>query len=443
MQLETIINDCQEYFANHYSQFGHMVGSTFSPSDIEEYKGYAKQWLQDNQITADEKEYKNQDALVERLYLENCQYGLATPIVNNEDGTIEELQINRWNDVKYKNCYGEIIPIYDCFLSPEHALNIVTKLLRDNKAMWDVRSPIKVAPLGKGRRVTAIGFDCLDPDAGVALTLRIVNGRKLTKDDLIENGTVNEKIWKLHCILTKYGTSMIFGGAPNSGKTTYAHIMQYEAIPNYKRWHTMELEIREVDTVKYDENGRVINNSINFKTRPDPDPDYNIGFKELSVMEMTMNPQHLFLVETKDEEAKYVVQIANTGTTVVTSTHASSALDIVDRFIDLVNPPDVERFMQKLVKGFPILNFQMLLDDQKTRRIMEIIEPVLVRKDGILKVEARILWQYVVKKYIYDENGKPIDVIGEYKKVNNISEELQHMLMIHGCTEEELKTIMS
>jgi GTPase SAR1 family protein len=57
-------------------------------------------------------------------------------------------------------------------------------------------------------------------DVGVSLSIRIVNPRKLTKEDFIKTGTATEEMLDFLTLVHRYGESICFTGATSSGKTT-------------------------------------------------------------------------------------------------------------------------------------------------------------------------------------------------------------------------------
>lgn len=446
MELVAIVDQVQEMMSAKYVALSNE--REMKSYQKGEWMNIVKSFLLNERITCDEERYKNIDDLCNRIYWECKEYGVITPYLS--DSSVEEIQINRWNDVKLK-VSGEARPRrVESFLSPQNSCNIVQKLLRNNKATWDNNEPIKVGSIGHNTRITAIGFDIIDDDVGVFATIRRINQQGLVAKDIV-GSLVDKKIWNFHYIYLKYGGSALFAGETGSGKTTYCDVLLNSAIPNWKRVHTFEKEIREVETKKYngDINSRdciFLNNSINFKTRPDTkDSTRNVGFKELLVADLTSNPDVQFLGEMKDDESRIAVQFANTSHQVLATLHASSALDIPDRIIDMAgggaSDAEIRRLEINVARGFPILNYQMNISNV-ARRMMEVVEMVVEEREGHKEIVPRILFNYQVDEYIRDSEGNPIDVKGHFTQVNIPSDNLINKLRAKGCTQDELNLIL-
>lgn len=442
MELKVIVDSVQTYMANEFPSYGMKSGEVFNDLEKSNYKNIVKKYLEDRNMYCDDTNYQNIEDLLERIFNENCRFGILTDLIENANGEIEEIDINRWDDVKVRTNKGEYIRVKEKFLSKENAENIVTKMLTANKTAWGNRNPIKVGSLGKGKRITVGGFGIVDEDAGLVLTLRMVNQKKLEKKDII-NISLLGQMWDLLSLAIKSRVSIIFCGATNSGKTTLANTLVNDSVPNKKRLFTLEQQIREVDTVKRDAEGNVINNTINLVTRPDKDEDANVDFAKLITFLMTMNPDYIYQLETKGKEARQLVEAANTDHCVITTTHANSSEDAIDRIADLAEMDGNPYYRLKIAKSFPIVCHQRLLDDEETRVVDEIVEMTIeLNEKGIQIVVPRPLYHYEVEEYIKNAEGEIIDVKGHFVKDNCISEKLQRRFKLKGCTQKELESLL-
>ena len=139
---------------------------------------------------------------------------------------------------------GEIIPTKEHFNSPSHAVDVMRRLLHKSGMILDSSQPIVVGHLSEKIRITVLGQGVIDHNVGVAVSIRIVNPRKLEKEDFIKNETANEEMLDFLCLAHRYGESMCLTGATSSGKTT---LMSWilSTLPNNKRIYTIENGTRE------------------------------------------------------------------------------------------------------------------------------------------------------------------------------------------------------
>lgn len=441
MKLIDILAEAQNYMANEYPQLNSE--DELTATQIVEYKQILRTFVEKKKYEVDEKQYQDLNDLVERLYWDMKEYGPLTPYLR-DDILVEELQINRWYDFKTVSAENDGIPTKakHQFLSAEHCKDIMVKVVNsnsENTSQWDVNMPIKTTSVGKNNRCTALGWEVIDEYDGVVATIRRVNQDKISADDL-KNSLVNQNVWDLLFILCRYGISHIWGGATNAGKTTAALILQLEAVPNWKRWHTIETGIREFNTIKRDANGNVINNSCNFKTKEVDDPKKCIGYVEIMKASLTMDPDVDFLSECKGPEAATIYEYALSGHQAITTLHTKSAAMCPKRMADMAVGTGHNGFDVNIAEVFPINSWQAKLGvASNTRRMMEITENVMSTNSmGIRVYEPVLLYHYEVDEYIYNEWGYIVDVKGRFVKDNEISKELQQELIRNGCPKKEL-----
>jgi len=148
---------------------------------------------------------------------------------------------------------------------------------------------------------------------------------------------------------------------------------------------------------------------------------------------MTMNPDYICVAEMKGKEALAAQEAANTGHTVITTTHARSCRMTYYRMASLCkNTNDSnEALIRNAKNAFPVVVYIKKYEDN-VRRIEEITE-CIVNEDGTSHINT--LYEFCVtgKKI---ENGK-VDIKGEFIKRNNISKYLQKLLQ-EGATDEDL-----
>ncbi|SKC79991.1 CpaF/VirB11 family protein [Maledivibacter halophilus] len=424
-----ILRSVQEYISNKYA----VLISDNPNEQKKQIKAYIAKFIRDYGYSI---EGMTEQELVNKLYCEMAEFSFLTKYLFAND--IEEININSYKDIKITYSDGRIIPTKEKFNSPGHAIDVIRRLLHQSGMILDNSQPVVRGHLSNKIRITVFGNGVIDPDKGIAVSIRIVNPRELKKEDFIKNKTATEEMLDFLSICLRYGVSNCITGATSSGKTT---LMSWilSTVPKDKRIITIENGTREFDLVKEDEEGNVINNVIHTVTRYSEDEKQNIDQEKLLEFALTANPDVISVAEMKSAEAFAAQEAARTGHALTTTTHANSCEATYGRMVTLCKMRyDINdnTLYQLVTEAFPIVVFAKKLEDN-TRKIMEITECVIHPKG---KREVRTLYRYKVKENkIVD--GKFV-IAGEFEKVNNISESLQKRLLENGLPQDALKRFL-
>lgn len=421
-----VLKDVQEFVSKQYT----TLISDKPEEQKEQIKSYITKYLLDKRLDVDGYSLDN---LVERLYSEMAEFSFLTKYLMAKN--VEEININSWNDIKITYSDGSIAPSDEHFNSPEHAVNMIRRLLHKSGMILDYSQPAVRGHLANNIRITVLGNPVTDRDKGIAASIRIVNPQKLEREDFIKNGTATFEMLEFLSLILRYGISMCVTGATSSGKTT---LMSWilTTIPKDMRIFTIEDGCREFDLVKEDEQGNVINNVVHTVTRHSDDEKQNIDQEKLLEYALTSNPDIICVSEMKSAEAFSAQEAARTGHAVITTTHANSCEATYSRMVTLCKQKyDInDQTLYNLVtEAFPIVLFTKKLED-KTRKIMEITE-CEVLSDNSRKIRTLFRFNVTENQVI----GDGVKVIGRYEKVNDISESLQKRLLENGMP---LKTLM-
>jgi pilus assembly protein CpaF len=424
--FEDLLIETQEYVSKNYA----LTLYDAEKSDI--VKQYIKQFMKERNYYVEGEVLSD---VAERLYVEMAEYSFLTPYLQRTD--IEELNINAWDDIAVHPCNGKPYKLKEHFSSPQHAIDIMRRLLHNNKLVFDESKPIVTGYLGSNIRITATHTIIVGQQIGVSASIRLVNPQKITKEQFIANETCTEDMHDFLKDCFIYGVSQCFAGGTGTGKTTImADIMSY--YPDHMRLITVEKSVREFDLRKFDENGNVINNVIHMVTRDSDDANRNVSVLDLVTCCLTMHPEAVCVAEMKNEEAWEAQEASHTGHTVLTTTHASSTRGIYTRLTTLClqkySHVPFNTILRLVCGAFPLAVFVKQLKDGK-RHIMEIAECVYHCDDVY---EMRPLWVYEVEDEIYDENDEVV-IKGGFKKKNDVSEKLQEWLIEHGMPRKTLE----
>lgn len=433
VSFDNLLHKTQSHMAETY-------GERLFELDRTTIENYIRQYIQSEKIYVKEGSAdRSLSDLVSALYGEMAEYSVITPYLKRDD--VEEININAWNDIQIIPSHGETYKLKDSFRSPEHAFDTVRRLLRNSKSLLDSSRPISTGFIGKNIRVTAISNDIVGSEAGVAASIRIVNAKKLTKEDFFRNGTCTVDMYDFLSTCFIGGISECFAGETGSGKTTImADIMSN--YPINRRLITIEKSVREFDLVKRDEHGKVINNVLHLVTRESDDKNKCVTMNDLLTTSLTMDPDAICVAEMKNEEAWAAQEAARTGHAVLTTTHAGSAHGVYTRLATLCLqaysniPYDV--IIRLVCEAFPIAIYQHKLDDG-VRRVTEIAE--CIYNDGDYKTIPIYKYQ-ISRKYKDTDTGKYV-IEGDFVKKNNISNGLRNRLLQNGVDEITLNRFIS
>ncbi|TCL57655.1 pilus assembly protein CpaF [Kineothrix alysoides] len=415
-----ILKDVQEYISKNFAS----VLRDNPDENKELIQSYIAKYLEENQVGVEGMELTE---LCELLYGEMTGFSFLTKYLYRDD--VEEININQWRDVKITYSTGEILQAKESFNSASHAVDVIRRLLHKSGMIFDNAQTIVVGHLNNKIRITVMGDGVIDKEKGLAVSIRIVNPKKLTKEEFVRFGTATAEMLDLLSLCFIHGVSMCITGATSSGKTTLMSWILGE-VPYNKRIVTIEQGCREFDLTVEDEEGNVLNNVVHLVTRFSDDPRQNIDMVKLLEITLTINPDCISVAEMKGGESMQAINAANTGHAVITTTHANSCEDTYYRMVTLCKqeqPGMDDSTLQNLAtKAFPIVAFTKRLEDN-SRRIMEMIECETL-SDG--KCRMRTLYRFNITDNIMVD-GKP-KIIGHYEKVENLSEGLQKRLRENG-----------
>lgn len=424
-ELSTVLREVQEYISGKYSS----LISDKSDEQKEQIEAYISKYLMDYSLEVEGYDF---DELVERLYTEMAEFSFLTTYLFEKD--VEEININSWKDIKITHSNGDIIPAGERFSSPDHAVDVIRRLLHKSGMILDNSQPIVRGHLANNIRITVFGNPVTDKDKGISASIRIVNPQNLERSDFINNGTAIAEMLDFLSLILRYGVSICVTGATSSGKTTLMSWL-LTTIPDEKRIFTIENGCREFDLVKEDEKGNVVNNVIHTVTRCSDDEKQNIDQEKLLEYALTSNPDIICVGEMKSAEAFAAQEAARTGHAVVTTTHANSCEATYHRMVTLCKQKydmNDQTLYNLVTEAFPIVMFTKKLED-KTRKIMEITECEIL-PDGSRKI--RTLFRFHISEN--QDSGDGIRVIGRYEKVCDISESLQKRLLENGMPRKTL-----
>ena len=425
-----VLREVQGYLAKEYSSLVTAAGSEEAKTQIRRFAG---KYIQDHRISV---RGMTTEELINAIYSEMAEFGFLTKYIYGEG--IEEIDVNAWDDVEVQFSGGVTKKLDEHFDSPEHAINVVRRMLHVSGMVLDDASPSVLGHLSKNIRIAVLKTPIVDEDVGVAASIRIVNPQSMKKEDFIRGGTATDEMLDFLSECIRYGISVCVAGATSSGKTTLLGWL-LTTIPDSKRIYSIENGSRELALVRR-KDGKVVNSVIHTLTRDSENERQRVDQITLLDMALRFNPDIIVVGEMRGPEANAAQEAARTGVAVVTTIHSMSCDATYRRMVSLckraVDMSD-ETLMGFVTEAYPIVAFCKQLEN-KERRLMEIME-CEIQPDGTRVF--RPLFQYQITENRV-EDGKFI-ITGSHRQVNAISDSLARRFMENGMPQEMLKKLLA
>lgn len=428
-EFPSVLSEVQEYISNKYAT---LLLDSRKDDVKQQIKFYIQKYLTDNRITADG---MSEDELINRLYVEMAEFSFLTKYIFGTG--IEEIDINAWNDIEIYKSGGKKMKLDEHFESPQHAINVVRRMLHVSGMVLDNASPAVLGHLSKNIRISALKVPLVDEDIGVCASIRIVNPQNFEKKDFVESRTATEPMLDFLSQSIRYGVSVCVAGSTGSGKTTVAGWM-LSTIPNDKRIYTIESGSRELALSKTD-GDKIINSVIHTLTRPSENEMQNIDQDILLDYALRFNPDVICVGEMRGPEAYTAQESSRTGHTVLTTIHSNSCEATYRRMATLCKRKyDIadNTILDLVSEAFPLIVFTKQLENRE-RKIMEIME-CEIKPDG--ERVHRTIYRYNITENRYDSDGKLI-IKGVHERVSDISEGLKKRFIENGMPKNILDKI--
>ncbi len=146
----------QEYISQNYA------AALSDRRKLVQLRSYIDKYLSDTGYTVDG---YTTDELSKKLYSEMAEYSILTPYLGKD--SIEEININGWDDICVTYNSGYMLKLPEHFYSPQHAVDIVKRLLHHSGMIIDNATPMAQGHLPGNTRVTALKEPIVDADRGI------------------------------------------------------------------------------------------------------------------------------------------------------------------------------------------------------------------------------------------------------------------------------------
>jgi pilus assembly protein CpaF len=237
-----------------------------------------------------------------------------------EDDSITEIMVNNHQEVFVERA-GKLINSGENFSSDQAVMSVIERIITPLGRRVDEGSPMVDARLKDGSRVNAI----IPPLAikGPSLTIRKFAKRRLTFNDIVEYGSMNQQMVDFLRVCVEQRKNIIVSGGTGSGKTTLLNVLS-SFIPDSERIVTVE-DAAELKLYQP--------NLVSLEAKPaNIEGRGAITIRELVKNTLRMRPDRIIVGECRGGEALDMLQAMNTGHDgSLTTAHANSPRDALSR----------------------------------------------------------------------------------------------------------------
>lgn len=262
------------------------------------------------------------DRLEERAFRNLAGYGPLTELLDDDD--VWEIMVNAPDAIFVKRHTGPSGYHDEAFHDDEHVVRTLTKLLDDSSTSHRKLDPsegLQDAQLDNGARLHIVHQD-IARGGHLVVNIRKFTGVTFTNlAQLVERSMVSAHVATFLAGSVRSGASIVFSGAPGSGKTTMLSCCAAELDPA-KRVVVAE-EVFEADVP--------VANVASMQTRAARVDREPVDLRRLVAGFLRMAPDVAIVGEVRDREALPLLLTLSSGVAGFTTIHAGSARQALTR----------------------------------------------------------------------------------------------------------------
>lgn len=280
------------------------------------------QWSTDHKRGVRPFDLSDPGLIVERAMRNLTGYGPLAPLLDDDD--VWEVMINAPTEIFVKRHRGTSGYHDEVFHDDDHVTRTLTKILEDASTAHRKLDPtegLQDAQLDDGSRLHIVHGD-IGRGGHV-----VVNIRKFTNvafhdlDQLVERDMLDHGVARFLTACVQAKTSIVFAGAPGSGKTTMLSCCCAELDPSLRV--VVAEEVFEADVP--------VANVASMQTRPARADRPTIDLRRLVAGFLRMAPDVAIVGEVRDREALPLLLTLSSGVKGFTTIHAGSARQALTR----------------------------------------------------------------------------------------------------------------
>jgi pilus assembly protein CpaF len=262
------------------------------------------------------------DVVADRAFRNLAGYGPLEPLLADED--VWEIMINAPDAIFVKRHRGVSGYHDEVFHDDDHVLRTLTKILDDasgSHRKLDAADGLQDAQLDNGSRLHVVHSD-VGRDGHVLVNIRKFTGVPFRSlDELVEREMLDATAAAFLRAAVRARQSIVFAGAPGSGKTTMLSCCAAELDPSLRV--VIAEEVFEADVP--------LPNVASMQTRPPRADRDAVDLRRLVSGFLRMAPDVAIVGEVRDREALPLLLTLSSGVKGFTTIHAGSARQALTR----------------------------------------------------------------------------------------------------------------
>ncbi|HBA90131.1 MAG TPA: pilus assembly protein CpaF [Geobacter sp.] len=337
------------------------------------------------------------DRLIVEIQHETFGLGPLEPLLADDE--ISDILVNS-SSMVYVERRGRLTKTEVRFRDNAHLMQIIERIVSKVGRRIDESSPYVDARLPDGSRVNAI----IPPLAldGPVLSIRRFGREPLTIKNLIQLGTLDERMAQLLEAAVQSRLNILISGGTGTGKTTLLNVLS-AYIPEGERVVSIEdsaeLHLKQEHVVR-------------LETRPpNLEGRGEVTSRELLRNALRMRPDRIIIGEVRGGEALDLLQAMNTGHDGSLSTvHANTTRDALSRLETMVLMAGIdlpERAIKEQIASALNLVLQLVRFSDGTRKIVKLSEITGMEGNTVVMQDIIVYHQRGI-----DREGK---VVGQFK----------------------------
>lgn len=261
--------------------------------------------------------------LTNNIFDDIIGFGPIQPLLADEH--ITEIMVSAWNKI-FVEKNGKLVLVPDiAFNSEEHLVTTIQKIAQPMGRKIDDVEPIVDTSLPDGSRVNAT-IPPASPD-GSTLTIRKFSKNKLTAQDYLGFGSLDERMIKFLKFAVEGKANIIISGGTGTGKTTLLNMVS-QFIPDNEAINTIE-DTLELQLWK--------NNVRRFLSRPPVNGKGEITIRYLVKESLRQRPDRIVIGEIRDSSISDMLDAMSSGHEGGLSTvHSKSPKHLVESRIPIL-----------------------------------------------------------------------------------------------------------
>ncbi|HEX8769826.1 MAG TPA: ATPase, T2SS/T4P/T4SS family [Acidimicrobiales bacterium] len=279
-------------------------------------------WSTDHRRGLRSFELAEPELVAQRAYRNLVGYGPLEALLDDDD--VWEVMVNAPDAIFVKRHQGPSGYHDESFNDDEHVVRTLTKILDDatgSHRKLDPAEGLQDAQLDNGARLHIVHGD-VGRDGHVLVNIRKFTGvayRSL--DELVSRGMLDDRVAAFLRACVRARLSIVFSGAPGSGKTTMLSCCAAELDPSLRV--VIAEEVFEADLP--------LPNVASMQTRPTRQDRREVDLRRLVAGFLRMAPDIAVVGEVRDREALPLLLTLSSGVKGYTTIHAGSARQALTR----------------------------------------------------------------------------------------------------------------